>query len=225
MSLPGVERPDLPEFMTWEELEQLPEEIADQIELWDGRVVWVRRGFGNRPADARPGEHQTAMRRLTNELERCARDEMSAPPEGRWRANFETNVFFGSTGKSDFVTPDFLVHRCLPPGSDVRATDTVLVGEVLSPSNTPSEIEAKKARYASACIASYWEVDLTPDLTGIGALRVYILEIGHAELPPGVRPLRNANYLLAGEWVPESGAGISFPYPFSIEIPWAALAF
>ncbi|MFC6010980.1 hypothetical protein [Nocardia lasii] len=39
MFLPGVERPDLPEFMTWEELEQLPEEIADQIELWDGRVV------------------------------------------------------------------------------------------------------------------------------------------------------------------------------------------
>ncbi|MEU4414059.1 hypothetical protein [Nocardia salmonicida] len=30
MSLPGIERPDLPEFMTWEELERLPEEIAEQ---------------------------------------------------------------------------------------------------------------------------------------------------------------------------------------------------
>ncbi|MGF0316802.1 Uma2 family endonuclease [Nocardia fluminea] len=216
MSLLGVERPDLPEFMTWEELERLPEEIAEQIELWAGRVVWMRRG---------PGEHQTAMRRLTNEIERCARDAMSARPEHCWRVNFETNVFFGSAGKSDFVTPDFLVHRCLPPGADIRGTDTVLVGEVLSPSNTPSEMEAKKAHYAGAGIPSYWEVDLTPDLTGIGALRVYILEVGHAELPPGVRPLHHANYLLAGDWIPKSGAGISFPYPFSIEIPWAALAF
>jgi hypothetical protein len=39
MSLPHIERPDLPEFMTWEELERLPEEIAEQIELWNGRVV------------------------------------------------------------------------------------------------------------------------------------------------------------------------------------------
>lgn len=217
MAMPSVvDRPDLPESMTWEELEKLPEEIAAQIELWDGRVVWMRRG---------PGEHQTAMRRLTNDIERCARQVMSTDPQRCWRVNFETNVFFGHTGKSDFVTPDFLVHRCLPPGADIRATDTVLVGEVLSPSNTPSEIEAKKARYAGAGIPSYWEVELRQDLTGIAALRVYILETGHAELPPGVRPLRNANFLLAGEWTPASAEGISFPYPFSIEIPWSSLAF
>ncbi|MGI5219889.1 hypothetical protein [Nocardia sp. CA-290969] len=108
----STDRPDLPESMTWEELDQLPEEIAAQIELWEGRVVWVRR---------RPG--------------------------------------------------------------------------------------------AGAGIPSYWEVDLKKDLTGIGALRVYVLEIGHAELPPGVRPLRNANYLLAGEWTPNSAADVSFPYP------------
>jgi hypothetical protein len=37
--VPDVEHSDLPEFMTWEELERLPEEIAERIELWDGRVV------------------------------------------------------------------------------------------------------------------------------------------------------------------------------------------
>ncbi|MFE3541532.1 Uma2 family endonuclease [Nocardia sp. NPDC059177] len=216
MAMPSVDRPDLPESMTWEELESLPEEIASQIELWEGRVVWLRRG---------PGEHQTAMRRLTNELERCARQRGAVDPHRCWRVNLETNVFFGHTGKSDFVTPDFLVHRCLEPGADVRADDCVLVGEVLSPSNTPSGIEAKKARYAGAGIPSYWEVELRRDLTGIAALRVYILETGHAEIPPGVRPLRNANYLLAGEWTPDSAAAISFPYPFSLEIPWSALAF
>lgn len=212
----NVERPDLPEYMTWEELADLPDEVASRIELWDGRVVWLRRG---------PGEHQTAMRRLANEIERCARSDMSSYPERYWRVNLETDVFFGHTGKSDFVTPDFLVHRCLAPGSDVRATDTVLVGEVLSSSNTPGDIEAKKARYANGGIPSYWEVELRPDLTGIAALRVYILEVGHAELPPGVRPLRSANYLLAGEWTPDVVAGVSFPYPFPIDIPWASLAF
>ena len=215
-STPCGERPDLPESMTWEELEKLPEEIAAQIELWDGRVVWLRRG---------PGEHQMAMRRLTHEIERCARDEMLSHPQQCWRVNLETNVFFGYTGKSDFVTPDFMMHRCLPPGADVRAADTVLVGEVLSLSNTPADIEAKKARYAGGGIPSYWEVDLRQDLTGIGALRVYVLEIGHAELPPGVRPLRNANYLLAGEWTPDAAAGVSFPYPFSINFPWSTLVF
>ncbi|WP_228815125.1 Uma2 family endonuclease [Nocardia cyriacigeorgica] len=219
MTVPSAsrtDRPDLPEYMTWEELEKLPEEIADQIELWDRRVVWLRRG---------PGEHQLATLLLAQEIRSCAGDDRASHPERCWRGNLETNVFFGTTGKSDFVTPDFLVHRCLPPGADVRATDTVLVGEVLSPSNTPGDVEAKKARYAGAGIPSYWEVDLKPDLTGIGAIRVYILEIGHAELPSGVRPLRSSNYLLAGEWTPDSADGVSFPYPFPIEISWSALAF
>ncbi|WP_036504958.1 MULTISPECIES: hypothetical protein [Nocardia] len=36
MVLPGIDRPDLPEYMTWEELERLPADVADQIELWEG---------------------------------------------------------------------------------------------------------------------------------------------------------------------------------------------
>lgn len=203
--------------MTWEELAALPEEIAEQTELCEGLVVWVRRG---------PGEHQLATRRLTNEIERSARHAAAEGATDCWRVNLETNIFFGAVGKSDFVTPDFLVHRCLPPGSDVRATDTVLVGEMLSPSDTPADVEDKKARYAGAGIPSYWEVDLLPDLTGIAALRVYILvELGHAELPAGVRPLRSANYLLAGQWRSGEAEGVSFPYPFPIELDWAALAF
>ncbi|MGW1739735.1 hypothetical protein ACWCPQ_13105 [Nocardia sp. NPDC001965] len=76
-SLPDTERPELPEYMTWEELEQLPEEIAEQIELWDGRVVWLRRG---------PSEDQAFTRRLTNAVERDARKGMSERPEQYHRA-------------------------------------------------------------------------------------------------------------------------------------------
>ncbi|WP_249358838.1 Uma2 family endonuclease [Nocardia cyriacigeorgica] len=217
MSLPRIERPELPEYMTWEELERLPEEIADQIELWEGRVVWVRRG---------PGEHQVFMRRLTNELERCARDDMAADGERCWRVNLETNIFLGRNGKSDFLTPDFLVHRCLGSAyQDVRASDTLLVGEILSPSNKQTDIEAKKSRYAGAGIPWYWEVTLQPDVSAIAKIRAYGLETGVATLPEGVRPLHRADYRLVGEWDHGDEAGVSFRYPFPIEIPWVALAF
>ncbi|MFD6388830.1 Uma2 family endonuclease [Nocardia sp. NPDC060259] len=207
---------ELPEFMTWDELELLPDEIAGQIELWGGRVVWVRRG---------PREHQKFTRRLTNEFERCARNDMSARPNRCWEVESETNVFLGTSGKSDFLTPDFLVHRCLPPFADVRSADTVLVGEVLSPSNTQTDLEAKKARYAGAGIPWYWEVGLRRDTSSIAHVRAYALETGHAELPQGVTPLRRANYLVVGEWTQTERAGITFDYPFRIDIPWSALAF
>ncbi|MFX0574964.1 Uma2 family endonuclease [Nocardia nepalensis] len=217
MSIPHVQQPDLPERMTWEELERLPEEIAEQIELWDGRVVWVRRG---------PSEHQVFMGRLWTALERCARKDMSDRPQHCWRAGFETNVFLGRTGKSDFLTPDFLVHRCLEsPYQDVRGDDVLLVGEVLSPSNTQTDIEAKKGRYASAGIPWYWEVHLAREASAIATVRAYALETAPGRLPEGVHPLHPANYLLAGEWVPNDENGIEIDFPFPISIPWAELEY
>jgi Uma2 family endonuclease len=217
MSLPHTERPELPEYMTWEELEQLPEEIAEQIELWDGRVIWLRRG---------PMEHQAFSRRLTNALESCARKTMAADPQHCWRVESETNVFLDSHGKSDFLTPDFLVCRYpKTPFEDIRANTTLLVGEVLSPSNTQTDMEAKKGRYASAGIPWYWEVTLAREVSAIATVRAYGLETGPGRLPGGVRPLRSANYLLAGEWSPGNPDGIRIEFPFPITIPWTELEY
>ncbi|MEV4128523.1 Uma2 family endonuclease [Nocardia sp. NPDC049707] len=217
MSFPRIERPDLPEYMTWEELERLPEEIAGQIELWNGRVVWVRRG---------PGEHQRFTRRLTNSIEYHARKSMSEQAESCWLVDFETNVFLGTSGKSDFLTPDFLVYRCLEsPYQDVRASDVLLVGEVLSPSNTQTDIEAKKGRYAGAGIPWYWEVALDRESSAIATVRAYGLEVGHAQLPHGVHPLRPANYIIVGEWTHGDRDGIAIDFPFPIAIPWAELEY
>jgi Uma2 family endonuclease len=120
MSTPSVQRPDLPEFLTWEELEQLPEEIARQIELWEGRVVWLRRG---------PAEHQE----FTNLLAGAHRDEH----------------LLRTIGKIGLCDAGFLGGRCLPePYQDLRADDVLLAGEVLSPSNTQTDMDAKRARYA-----------------------------------------------------------------------------
>ncbi|MFI2232590.1 Uma2 family endonuclease [Nocardia testacea] len=217
MPTPRIEEPDLPEFMTWEELERLPEDIAQQIELWNGRVVWVRRG---------PAEHQMFTVRMRNAIENCARKFISENPQNCWRVNVETNVFLGADGKSDFLTPDFLVHRCLEsPYEDVRAADTLLVGEVLSPSNTQSDMEAKKSRYAGAGIPWYWEVSLARDTSAIAVVRAYALETGHAQLPPGVRPLHPANYLMAGEWTPADEHGVRIEFPFPITIDWTDLEY
>jgi Uma2 family endonuclease len=217
MSMTGIERPDLPECMTWEELERLPEEIAQQIELWNGRVVWVRRG---------PAEHQTFTRRLTNSIEVCARKDMSDRPERCWWVDLETNVFLGQSGKSDFVTPDFLVHRCLKsPYQDIRGADVLLVGEVLSPLNTQTDIEAKKGRYAGAEIPWYWEVLLAAEESAIATVRAYALETAPGRLPDGVHPLHSANYLLTGEWTHSDPNGIEIDFPFPIHVPWSELEF
>ncbi|MEV0252032.1 Uma2 family endonuclease [Nocardia sp. NPDC050712] len=216
MAIPHSPQPNLPEYMTWEDLELLPTEIAQQIELWNGKVIWVRRG---------PAEHQDYSAEFRSALRRSARDDMGNHTDRCWRVSLETNVFFGDSGKSDFVTPDFLVYRCLEaPYSDIRARDVVLVGEVHSPSNTQTDIEAKKARYAQAGIPYYWEVDLARPAPAIGVVRSFALETGHGQLPDGVRPLRSANYVVTGEWTPaDQPDGIITEFPFPIRIPWADL--
>lgn len=98
MPLPRIERPDLPEYMTWEELGQLPEEIAGQIELWEGRVVWLRRG---------PAEHQEFTNLLWSGLRRCAREDMAADPQQCWRVHTETNIFKWSPKDSAAIDIEF----------------------------------------------------------------------------------------------------------------------
>ncbi|WP_433733140.1 hypothetical protein ACQP0C_12835 [Nocardia sp. CA-129566] len=138
----------------------------------------------------------------------------------------ETNIFLGRNGKSDFLTPDFLVHRCLgSPYQDLRSADVVLVGEVLSPTNTQTDIEAKKGRYAGSGIPWYWEVTLDRAASAIATVRAYGLDIGHAQLPDGVHPLRAANYILAGEWTHENPDGIAIDFPFPIVIPWTEVEY
>lgn len=115
------QRPDLPEYMTWEELEQLPAEVAGQIELWDGRVVWLRRG---------PGEHQEFSNLLWSGLRRSAKSAMGADPRQCWSVRTETNIFFGDRGRSDFVTPDFMIHRVRRRGgARLHPANYLLVGE------------------------------------------------------------------------------------------------
>lgn len=199
--------------MTWEDLERLPEELAEEIELWDGRPVWLHRA---------PGEHSEAIAVMWRELARCWSETSNPVDEQCLKVRIECNVFFGAHSKNDFATPDFLIHHCLDkPYQDIRGSDVVLVGEVLSRSNRDADIEGKKARYAAAGIAWYWEVTLDPDAARIAMIRASALQTGHAQLPPGVSLLRETNYLLAAEWT--SGTDLEIDQPFPIRIPWSQL--
>ncbi|MBF6297673.1 Uma2 family endonuclease [Nocardia amamiensis] len=210
MSSPGIERPDLPEAMTWEELEHLPEEIAQQIELWNGRVVQL--------SHALP-EYQALTSALASALQRCADEQL----QSAWRVDFETKVFFGEDGKSDFASPNLLA--CRPENglhADIRAANVSLIGEILPP-DPLLDRHARQARYAVAGIPFYWEV--TPKRRSIALVRAYALESAPGQLPPGARPLHTANYLLIGEWSPKDSDAITIDFPFPIHIPWSELEF
>lgn len=218
---PDAPKPGLPEYLSWDDVQRLPEDVAADIELWDRKVFWNRRG---------PLEHQRFAVRMRNALEagarhamRGARDAGEQESGGCWQVEVETNVFF-SPDKSSFLTPDFLVRRCLPRGADTFARDVVLAGEVLSGSDTPKRRAWKMDRYAEAGIPWYWEVEI--DATGtwdITAVRAYERSAAPvADLV--VKPLRPALYVPVGEWEP-AGPGILFPEPFSLDIGWDDLAF
>jgi Putative restriction endonuclease len=209
---------DVPRFLDWDGLQQLPEEIAAQIELWDRKVVWNRRG---------PLEHQRFTVRVRNALESNARRVMSdtnADDTSRcWQVEVETNVFFAAD-KSSFLTPDFLVRRSLERGADTFAEDVLVAGEVLSGSDTPKRRAWKMNRYAEAGIPWYWEVELdsagTWDVTEVRAYELVTIP-AHGL---AVKPLRPSVYVEVGLWEPED-AGIEFPEPFGIRIAWEDLAF
>lgn len=210
VAAPGSSGVNVPEYLSWDELQQLPDEIADDIELWERRVIWNRRA---------PFEHQRFARRICNAIESNAHRAMHDPAaDGEqqcWQVELEINIFFAAD-KSSFLTPDFLVRRCLPHGTDTAASDVVLVGEVLSTSDIPERREWKKARYAGAGIPYYWEVELDASRANISAVR--------AATGLAIKPLRPAVYVPVGEWEPRD-IGIDIPAPFDIHIPWEGLAF
>lgn len=207
----------VPEYLSWDELQQLPDHIADEIELWDRKVIWNRRG---------PLAHQRFTRRICNAIEFNARRDMRDSTDDEqhcWDVEAETNVFFNAD-KSRFLTPDFLVRRCSPPDADTHAADVVLVGEVLSGSDTPKRRAWKRDRYADVGIPWYWEVELDASASqGVATVQAYeLVVVSAAGLP--VKPLRPAVYVLAGEWGPTDG-DINISAPFDLHISWEELAF
>lgn len=86
-------------------------------------------------------------------------------------------------------------------------------------------MEEKKAKYARAGIPWYWEIALARDKSEIAYVHAYALATEVDNLPPGVRALHTANYILAGSWSPNDSSTITIEFPFSITIAWSELEF
>lgn len=218
MSVAASEMSDfgVPEYLSWDELQQLPDEVAGEIELWDRKVIWNRRA---------PVAHQRFSVRMRNAIEASARRatrDATAGEQQCWDVDVETNVFFADD-KSSYLTPDFVVRRCMPGDADTFAADVVLVGEVLSGSDTPRRREWKKERYAEAGIPWYWEVELDSTSLDISAVRAYELALVQVT-GLAIKPLRPAVYVPVGEWEPRD-IDIDISAPFDIHISWEELAF
>jgi len=208
--------------MTWEELEALPDEIAQYIELHDGHPVWIADEVFAKHSQ---NEHQVYTRRFTNALESITRRITAESVGPCWRSGMESNLFFAHD-RSSFVTPDFMVFRCLEDEFDwIYAEDAVLVGEVLSPANTRTKIEEKKARYAAGGIPWYWEVDLGHHPRRVDVVREYALAVGGLLLPEGVTPLHRSNYIQTNEWTFDNNETVETVHPFPITISWTDLAY
>ncbi|RMI32909.1 Uma2 family endonuclease [Nocardia stercoris] len=199
--------------MTWEELEQLPEEIADRIELWDGRVMWM--------ASASAG-HDTCLRRMANSLEHATRLLKSPQPEECWRVITDHAVHLDKNNLSDFLKPDFHVYRCKSLAEKIWAEDVLMVGEVLSPCNTPKLQDAKLQRYAEAGIPWYWEVELDDDRQAITSIVAHV-HCRAAEMRTGVQALHPDRYFEVARWTPADEVGVDIDHPFPIRIPWTDL--
>ena len=221
MPIPHLASPDLPEMMTWTAYEALPEEIAQYIELQDGRPVWIADEIiAHRSTD----EHQVYSHNFVQALRTITRHITAESLGPCWRATGESNIFFNQD-RSSFVTPDFMAFRCLDDEFDwIYAQDVVLVGEVLSQRTHKSR--SRKRRRATLPVESpgtgRWS---SATALGIEKVRAYTRAVGAPPLPAGVTLLHPANYYQVDEWAPETHDAIETIHPFPIRIPWDDLVY
>lgn len=144
--------------VTLELYESLPEELARQIEVSDGRII---------VCSSASDKHQAVQHALLNALAEAARKhDQRRGTCHRVRADIDvllTEVPF------NFRRPDLTLFRCLDDSRNGRwrgkptAADTLIAVEIVSPSTISEDLIVKRARYARAGIPSYWILRLAQD--------------------------------------------------------------
>ncbi|MFD0691155.1 Uma2 family endonuclease [Actinomadura fibrosa] len=189
-----------PQPVTAEEYDALPEEICRMIEVVDGQVVFCA---------APTREHQRAVRRLAELLERHARSA-AQHGHGWFEVDFDLDLRLQDVPLVN-RRPDVALYRCPERGQRLRADQAFLVVEVVSPGSETSDTADKLAEYARAAIPSYWIVRL--DGTGVSQVERY-------QLDRAARLYKHVNTLMREEGgLPEVGS------PIPIVIDWAELEY
>jgi Uma2 family endonuclease len=133
---------DLPDGLSAQEYEGLPEDICRRIEIVDGAII----------VNAAPRrQHQDVCRRLANTLETACgpASAVSMDVDLRLRDIPLLNR-----------RPDIVVYQAsLPDDQVLRPQHCTLVVEVMSPGSVTTDQTDKPAEYAAARIPHYWRVE------------------------------------------------------------------
>ena len=182
-------------IITEEGYDALPPEVASQVEVIDGRVIFCRSGSA---------EHNIVARRLANGFDAARPVE----PCIRVVTDFEMHYVRDrprSPGFS-FRRPDVTVHRCIPRGQKLTAAAVLLAVEVVSPGSEYIDTVDKRAEYAGEGIATYLIVHLDNEL------RVKIVQEYRLDWASGSYRLAEIHQQI-----------LVLKEPFPVEIPFAGL--
>jgi Uma2 family endonuclease len=137
---------DLPNGMSPEEYEALPEDICRRIEIVDGAVI----------VNAAPRRlHQDICRRLANALEAACGPDLAVSMDVDLRLRDVPLL----NRRPDAV----LYDAALPDDAVLRPQHCTLVVEVMSPGSVTTDQTDKPAEYAAARIPHVWRVEHNPD--------------------------------------------------------------
>ncbi|MEO3787753.1 Uma2 family endonuclease [Actinocorallia sp. B10E7] len=157
----------IPEQITAQEYEALPEDFRRTIEVIDGHIV---------KCESASRLHNRVARRLAAVL------EQGRKPEPCLMVETDVDVRISDV-PLNLRRPDVIVYRCLPDDRRLYAGDTVLVVEIVSPdSSFRTDTVDKKAAYAAAGIPVYLIVFLSESQDGIERIEEYRLSEGRYHL-------------------------------------------
>jgi Uma2 family endonuclease len=136
---------DLPNGLSAQDYEALPEEICRRIEIVDGAVI----------VNAAPRrQHQDICRRLANALEAACGPALAVSMDVDLRLRDIPLLN---------RRPDAVVYDAsLPDDAVLRPQHCMLVVEVMSPGSVTTDQTDKPAEYAAAGIRHYWRVEHDP---------------------------------------------------------------
>jgi Uma2 family endonuclease len=157
----------IPEQITAQEYEALPEDFCATIEVIDGHIV---------KCESPSMMHNRVGRRLAASL------ELRRKPEPCLTVETDLDVRLSDIPLS-LRRPDVVVFRCLPHNARLYSADALLVVEVVSPaSSLHTDTVEKKAAYAAAGIPVYLIVFLTEAGDAVDLIEEYRLSEGRYHL-------------------------------------------
>ena len=138
----------LPNTLTVEDYEALPEEVRRRIEIVDGTVVLS-------PSPLRP--HQRIARYLANYLDNAGRPQFAV----------DTDIDVRLRDLPLLVRrPDIVVYdAALPEDAVLRPEHCLLVVEVMSVGSVKTDQVDKPVEYAMAGIEHFWRLERDADVT------------------------------------------------------------